>query len=413
MKNLLLFLSLFVLFSCANSPDSTVQILYSEIEETSVSSNANNIYVVSKPLEESEGMPLIIGLDAQGDAELAATSIQKACVDFPAIIAASKIIRNGYPDYQSTITEIIQDCVEKYSIDEKNIILVGFSGGARMAQFFSKEYPVTGVVMIGAGPGAELPDVTTYSMCGTGDFNFIEIYRRPIIEMITEESVCFDHFYGKHEWPRGNELRDAMYFHLKNMNEDMTKRSEVRSQKILDRVDTLVMAGQAMRAWDHLDKAYKLSSDPEKKKRIKANAEDLLENETFRLSVSKLENYLRLELNLRSQFLEATRSEDFEFWKKEIQHYKEKSMYSSNTWEIHHANRVVGYMGVLFYSQLKVLVMTDGYDDQKQTLARAFAYLEPENPDMFYYKAMIHARQENMDSATHYLALARKYGLKE
>ena len=43
----------------------------------------------------------------------------------------------------------------------------------------------------------------------------------------------------------------------------------------------------------------------------------------------------------------------------------------------------------------------------------AFAQLEPENPDMLYYKAVYFTKIQQMDSASHYLALARKNGLKE
>lgn len=124
-----------------------------------------------------------------------------AVTEFPCLVVGSDLIENNFQGFEEAILQLVRDVELKYPVDAQNIILAGFSGGARMAYSFSVKYQVKGLMMCGAGPGRQMPSCPLYMIAGMGDFIFAEQYVRPDITSLKEVHKTSAFFHGVHEWP--------------------------------------------------------------------------------------------------------------------------------------------------------------------------------------------------------------------
>lgn len=406
------YIFLIIFFQACQSNESQVKIEYEIPVNQEVKSNTDHTYFISKPKEYQNGLPLIIGLDAHADGKTSTERIIAAADFTKAIVVSSNLIKNGTADFNQLINEIVTECVRLYEIDSKKIILTGFSGGARMALMYANNFPVSGLIMMGAGPGMNHPKTKTYNICGLSDFNLVETYERPEINQLDDTNFIVDHFPGGHNWSDTVYLRDAFLFHFSKYGQGMSERSD-RVDELIDLSEEYLIQERALLSWKCLEKAYKLSDDQTIKNKIRANAKDMLENEVYRKGISSFENFLRMELGLRKQYMEKAGTASYQEWKDEINTLGLLSRSETDIRQAEQAGRLRGYLGILFYSRLKLLLFTDGNEKQIEVMLKAFELLEPTNPDMMYFKALQFTKTGAMDSASHYLALSRKYGLKE
>ena len=411
MLKFFIYSGLFLLFQSCLIKEEPIKIAYQETALQEIKSNPEHTYFISKPTDFHKGLPLIIGIDAKADGKSSAERIITAVNFTKAVVVTSNLIKNGTADFNQLINEIVTECVRLYEIDSKNIILTGFSGGARMVLLYSNNFPVSGLIMMGAGPGMNHPKTRTYTICGLSDFNLVETYERPEINQLDDANFIVDHFQGDHRWSDTVILRDACLFHFKNYGQGLSERID-RVEGLIDLSEEYLIQDKALLSWKCLEKAYKLTDDVAIKNKIRANAKDLLENEAYRKGISSFENFLRMELGLRKQYMEKAGTASFQEWKDEISTLELLSKSETDIRQAEQASRLKGYLGILFYSRLKLLLFTDGNEKQTEVLLKAFGLLEPKNPDMMYFKALQFTKNGAMDSASHYLALSRKYGLE-
>ena len=280
-----------------------------------------------------------------------------------------------------------------------------------MALNYTRDKNVAGLLMCGAGATQGMPDFPFYGLIGTQDFNFIELYQRPVTNLIGDRSFVLDYFQGKHEWPDAERLKTGLLFLTQHFSEENRANAKIRSEFLFAQADSL--RGRGIFEYKALEKSFQLTDDESVKEDIKAKIKELGQDKAFRVQIQSLENYLKLENNLKQQYIEKSMLTDEEYWKNEIKMLKEKAMLSSNTFEIDHNERLMAFLGILFYSRLNILSYTEGKEDLVKCLINSFALLEPNNPDMFYFKVVYHTKRQEMDSAAHYLDLARENGLKE
>ena len=121
------------LVSCNSTSKSTgtVQV----VEKTdSCKSDSKNSYEVYIPARHSatDKLPLLVIIDAHGNGKFALDKFRQAARQYPAILVASDLIKNGFEGYEASIQTLIDDVRQKYPVSE-TVYLTGFSGGARMA----------------------------------------------------------------------------------------------------------------------------------------------------------------------------------------------------------------------------------------------------------------------------------------
>jgi len=392
MVNVLVICTLLLSYACTSQSDIPTKVKYQNIKIETCNADTLNIYHILAPETEKteQKFPLIIVLDPHGSGLYAVQNFQPAVSLFPCLIVGSDLIKNNFPDFENAILQLIQDVEMKYPVDEQNIILAGFSGGARMAYYFSVKYRVKGLIMCGAGPGKQKPSCPVFMIAGMGDFNFAEQYVRPDIASFDKLQRTNSFFHGAHEWPEENQLADALLFLLRD-SKNMEKLCDKRSSDLLQSADSLTKNEDYLMAWQALEKAAKISGNKSLKKKALKHGNNMLKSEDFQKALRTLENDLRREQEIQHTCIQAMSTKNFSWWKDELSKLNQKLNNSSGT-EADHFLRIKGFIGILFYSQINNLIHSDPDNSSLETLLKSYAFAEPENPDPYYFMAL-HARQ--------------------
>lgn len=395
MKNTLSAILLFLLLAaCSSQPEAASKVIkYQDPKADKCTADTVNKYHILLPgnPEQRQKLPLVIVLDAHGDGKLAVEKFQPAVQFFPCIVAGSDLIKNNFPGYETAIKNMISDIQNKYPVDAQQIIIAGFSGGARMAYNFALNHAVKAVLMCGAGPGKQKPACPVYAISGMGDFNFAEQYHHPDIQSFNDNAFTSDYFYGIHEWPQPQQLSDGLVFLLRD-NIDVENIRRNRSHDLMQLADSLEKTGDGLMAWKALEKVAKLSVNKREKNKAVERAESLLKNGSFRQSINSLEADLKSEAGLDQEYAQRSLTENFDWWKNELTALnKNLDIYKTGLKAAHYL-RIKGFIGILLYSRISKMIYDDPRNPQLVNLLETYAFAEPENTEAWYFKAL-HAYQ--------------------
>ena len=89
--------------------------------------DSNNTYEVFIPVRNSfvEKLPLLIIIDAHGSGKFARDKFKQGVNRYPAILAASNLVKNGFANYEGAIRTLIEDVRQKYPVSEA-VFMTGF-----------------------------------------------------------------------------------------------------------------------------------------------------------------------------------------------------------------------------------------------------------------------------------------------
>lgn len=389
-QKFLLFLLFLSVLSCdTHSEKVLVDISYEDVRNDVCISNLQNKYHILQPADKipSQKLPLVIIIDAHGDGKMAVNKFRPAVKYFPCLLLGSDLVKNNFPDYEQAISQILSDAKAKYPVDEKHIIISGFSGGARMAYSYSLHHQVSGVIMCGAGPGQQMPACPLYAISGMGDFNFGEQYVRPKITSFDNQEYITDYFHGIHEWPQAEQLSDALLFLLRD-DSYTEKIRQNRSKKLLQLADSLENEGDAIMAWKAIEKSAKLSVNQKGRSQAEKQGKALLERIGFQKAFASLEKYLQQENRLRKAYADRLLTENTEWWKKELRSLQERLEAEPPGLTTDHYLRIKGYLGIMLYSNVNYLIHNDPGNPHMEQILDIYEFAEPENPDPWFFKAL-------------------------
>jgi predicted esterase len=379
------------LFSCTQHENIVLaKLAYQKIQAGQCTADTINKYHILLPetLNSNEKLPLVLVLDAHGDGKMAVEKFQPAVEYFSCIVVGSDLIENNFPGYEQAINELIIDVIKKYPVDEKEIVLAGFSGGARMAYSFSLRYAVKGALMCGAGPGKQLPQCPVYAISGMGDFNFSENYIPPSINNLSDASFTADYFHGNHEWPSASQISDGLFYLLGANNNSFDVIKNKRSNDLLKIADSLEKDGNYWMAWVAMEKASKLTVEKRTKKEALEKAKILLKDKAFLNTVQSIENDLNTESKLTQAYSQASLNENFNWWKNEITVLNKNLEKFQEGMQADHYMRIKGFIGILLYSRINNMIYNDPSNPQINVLLQTYQYAEPENSYAYYFQAL-------------------------
>lgn len=408
--------TIFVFSSCFRTEDVVLKtIAYQPVQVAQCDNDTINKYHISAPkdLAKTEKIPLLIVIDAHGDGKMAVEKFLPAIEYFPCIVVGSDLIENNFPGFESAIRELIFDVTKKYPVDENEIVLAGFSGGARMAYSFSLRHPLKGLLMCAAGPGKELPNCAVYAISGMGDFNFAENFIPPSIAALSDEKFNADYFHGNHEWPQPEQLEDGLLFLLSAKNEQFITLKNNRSSELLEIADSLTKQGNEWMAWTSLVKATKLAENKKTKRKTIEQANLLLENKTFLSTVETLEKDLSTEAALQKAYSQRSMTENFAWWKKELTTIKRNLEKYKNGMQADHYLRIKGFIGILLYSRINNMIYNYPDNPQLTILLEVYHFAEPENSYTFYFTALHAYKQGDNKSCIENLNRSLKLGFTD
>jgi predicted esterase len=334
-------------------------------------------------------LPLILVIDPHGDGQLGTEKFTEALTDIPAIIAGSEKLRNNIQDFGSSLSHLMNDVLVKYPVDQDQIIVAGFSGGARMAYYYGMSHNVLGIIMFGAGPGRSIKE-TGYKRIslssGTRDFNFMEQYLPPFRILYDEQDYMVDYFRGKHEWPPPESIYASVAYVLKD-EPGFPVTIPVRiSEKMLLEYDRLKGSNDLFFAAKALEKAWIFAPDHRRKEHIARTIDEFKNTSRWLTYQREFEGYLQKELRLKQAYVDKLTDPETSWWKKEIQSVNQNLLSCSDPLEEDFLYRLKGFIGIILYSQINTLLQKDLYSPELDRMLVIYEMAEPESPDLAIFK---------------------------
>jgi predicted esterase len=360
----------------------------------SCNAEPDHLYTVSLPdhIPDEQRLPLILLIDPHGDGKLAVEKFTAALTDIPAVIAGSDKIRNNDPDFMSSLAHLAGDIQTKYPVDPDQVILAGFSGGARMAYYFGISYKVLGIIMYGAGPDHSARDAgikRMYLVSGTRDFNFMEQYLPPFQGLYEPRNYLPDFFRGSHEWPPAEYIYESVAYILKDEADFPAFIPLQISERMLAAYDSLRESNELFFAALALEKAWIFSADPKQKSRLARQINEFNGMPGWIQHNRNFESALQQEQRLKQTYLNKLADADTTWWKKEIQGLNNRIQSTSDPETEDLLYRLKGFIGIILYSQINSLLQDQRPSPELDRLMMIYELAEPESEDLARFKEQV------------------------
>ena len=416
---LLLYSMLFcVLVSCSGSNKSTDTGKAVERTDSCLVDPTNTYEVYIPARKNDEKLPLMVILDAHGSGKYALKKFIQGANQYPVVLIASNLVKNGYQGYEQAIHTLIDDVHQKYPVGEA-VFMSGFSGGARMALDYGLVHPLNGLVMCGALANSDQIHALrcpVISISGMDDFNFLETAQYLFQEQTTPSNLIIELTNDSHNWPDNILLGNALGFLYLSRNKagtpggDETRlKTYCRQQQI--RMNLEKQRGDLLKASliaRNMTLTDPFNSDPS----FAAAYREVKGSKGYVTQLNRLEKCLQVEISMRQPYLEAFQKKDTLWWKKEINTTDLKIKTEQDAYTVDMYRRIKGFLGIASYSLCKQAVGQQNADALSKVLS-VYRMLEPENPDMLYFCAFPTFWSGKNETTVYLLKKALKAGFSD
>ena len=372
---------------------------------------SKKLYKSYKPAELKLPEVLFIAIDAHGDANLAIKHFHWAAEQYGFQVIALNNVENNDPKFEQHIQQGIAQAKQDLHINPKYIFLTGFSGGARMALNYAFNHKTQGVIMMGAGPGNQTQSFPfpLAMISGMQDFNFVEQYYPINSPQVQNPNIITLHWQGKHAWPDSSTIADAVSFILYT--------STAISEEDINRVPQLKKAKKAQVEnnlflyFKELELISKTSTGEMQSKTLQS-IRSMQNSSKVKRYFDHFNEVLTAEQKRNQLYIKYLDEKPLDWWQNTIAELdnlsKNKISLEANSYA-----RTKAFVGILLYSRTAAAVSGRGNAKLLPKYLEVYKIVEPENPDMFYFKALYEYTLGNNKAAIESLKLALKFGFKD
>lgn len=185
------------------------------ISDYSCANDGSNVYSVYLPqkYDAAKQWPVIIFFDAHGNGHLPLGKYKSVADKWGFVLIGSNSSKNGMPGNETVRigNGLVDEVKRVLPVDGNEIMLCGFSGGARVAAAVAAgRNDLKGVICNSAAPQAPLNGKIFIGEAGLGDMNYLEMRKfvnGQTTNQYPHELLVFD---GKHEWAPVSVFEDAL-----------------------------------------------------------------------------------------------------------------------------------------------------------------------------------------------------------
>jgi len=408
-----------VLVSCSGAGKSNG--IIKSVEKTdSCNLNSKNTYEVYIPQRNNadDKLPVVVIIDAHGNGQFALNNFKRAANQYPAILIASNLIKNGFSGYKSAIQTLMDDVRHKYPINEI-VYMTGFSGGARMVLDYGLTHPLNGLIMCGALANADQINTLrcpVIAISGMDDFNFMETAQYLFQEQSTPANLKIELTNASHSWPDSLMLSNALGFlSFTGEGADIAFRNEPSlknfCQHQLARINSLKQQGDFLKA---VLVARNMAFDGPFSSYVNFDSIFLAlkTHPNYISQLSRLKKCLQYETGARQGYVDAFQTKDTLWWKTEIRTTEYKIQTEQDSYSKDMYRRIKGFWGIACYSLCKQALHPQNAEALTKILY-VYRMLEPENPDMLYFSAFPPLWAGNNETTLSTLKKALKAGFSD
>jgi len=419
---LLFFISIVTFSSCSgkqnNGSENSIQKRYV------VSADADHSYEVYLPsgYDSTKTYPAIFSFDSHGNGSVAIANFKKAADTYGFILVGSNLIRNGINDYEKHISLLIDDAKNRFKIDARAMYTAGFSGGARMANYYGLKNQLTGIISCGAG--FKVADIKStgvslyvFNIAGTRDCNFGETAYLPGSNECHENNYITTNFTGIHEWPTISAMSEAVAFMYARLVIDKIRDAgSVSISDLVDEkkteIDSLKKTNNKIALYKKLETAAKMFAGTSDGTEFESQMKSIEEDKAFIESLNSKEQILQMEGMLDQGYVGAMGSESLTWWTTELKALNDSLQNGKNPDMKDMMFRAKAYIGMACFSFTGNAAKKKDIP-QLEKMLTIYQMVEPKNPDVFYYKSLYCLLKNQKDSVFANMKKAYELGFED
>ena len=137
----------------------------------------------------------------------------------------------------------------------------------------------------------------------------------------------------------------------------------------------------------------------------------LLSSAEYKNFLAKENEIYRIETYLQQQYAQALKQKDVKWWNKEISALNQKIKTEKDLHYKAMYYRLKEFISIACFSMARDLIH-GGFYDQARRIVKIYQMDDPQNPDVYFYKACLYMIENQVDSAKVALAKARDLGFE-
>ncbi len=357
-----------LLYSCASEPEKEHIQNKQEASKKTIAHNTSSSksksfsedFIIHKPADynASQLYPVCFIFDSHARANIPLKKYKQIADQFSVVLVASTYSQNGIQlklieDHFSQVYSLVKKDIH---IDDNNVFTLGFSGGGRVAYHLANKFNyINGAISCGAGINNTKPLTRKHTpffigVIGDKDFNYLEMLQTSLGLAKSKYPHHIIEFSGIHEWPD---------------------------------IKTMSTVFQCI-----FNNCY--SSSP-----------------NYKLNATI--GTIKLETDLKESYKNAFYNKDWDWWEKEIKLiYKLKDKMQESAKKLVY-ERVLQYLSLMSY--LTIDKERKQYGTVNQKYLNIYEQVDPENPEVYYLKALTY--EDDKEKMAYFLQLAIEKGLRD
>jgi hypothetical protein len=367
------------------------------------------------------GWPVIIFLDPHANGHYPVALYSDLAAEYGFLLIGSNEIKNGMPGQQviASFDGLLQSTKNDYPIDDSRIILMGFSGGARVGLAFAEAYPeINALIACGAGiqVGVQAPKPTfSYlGMAGNLDFNMIEVINtdRSLKRQGFDRAMIL--FEGEHNWPPAEVAEEAIHWldliAMKNKSKPFDQ-AEINTIKTtyLNKINKLKNAGRVFESYEVAERAITVLDGLTNINDLKTLGTELKNNPDYKEQLNEMVKTMQLEMGLQNSYAQAFAQKDMSWWSEELKKLNDDGVPPT---EQLMQKRLLAYLGIMAYMISDRAVNEKDIEGAGKYL-EIYRTIEPNNPEHVYLEAKRRMAMNENSRAMEYLQLAVILGFND
>lgn len=369
--------------------------------------------------------PVIYIFDAHGTGKLPVSMYKDLAEKYGYILVASNNSKNGTSWEQTQIiaNNLFSDSQQRLSINTSRIYVLGFSGGARVANALCiSNGSIAGAICCGAAaPAANSKDprsnYTFLGICGNQDFNYIEMRKYDMVDLAGRPvKHAFIEFDGKHEWPKEEIMNEAfLWSELGAMRKDPKSKNETFVKENIARYSNQIKNAQQknnlFEVYNHVRRTINFFDGLTDLKEYYDIYQPLKENTVVDTHLKKEEEIWKKEEELKAYYTEGFQSKNIDWWKQEINTINKK-IKSASSEQVLMYKRLLDYLSLVAYLQTTNAMKQKNFPATK-LFCQIYLTVDPTNNEAHYLNATILAIDGKDKETFAALSESVKYGFKD
>lgn len=389
--------------------------------------NASQSYALYLPSSYSSDKtyPVIYAFDAHGTGKFPVSMYKNLAEKYGYILIGSNNSKNGtaWEESQVIASNLFSDSQLRLSINTARIYLLGFSGGARVANGVCiTNGAVAGVICCGAAyPAANSKDprsnYTYLGICGTADFNYIEMRKYDMVDLAGRPvKHAFIEFDGKHEWPKEEVMNEAfLWTELGAMRKDPKLKNDAFVKENLlvydDKIKKAQQSNKTIETYNLVRKTINFFDGLTDLKEYYNIYNPLKTNVEIDKNLKEEEVAWQKEEDLKAFYGEAFQSKNVDWWKQETASMN-KIIKNGKKADVLMNKRTLDYLSLVAYMQTTSAIKQQNLMASKM-FCQIYLTIDPTNNEAHYLNAITLAIEGKDKETIAALEEAVKNGFKD